>query len=90
MQREVGVPTVVTIDRPDIIAMIEEATGALTAGNKTDAVALAMRCLLDQHAWRGPLFGAHPGSVRMRPDVGLTAPALDVEPDAATGREAAR
>jgi hypothetical protein len=83
-------PTVVTINRPDVIAMIEEAAGALTAGNKTEAVALAMRRLLDQNARRGSLFGAHPGSVRVRDGVDLTAPALDVEPDAATGREVER
>jgi len=84
------VPTVVTINRPDVIAMIEEAAGALTAGNKTEAVALAMRRLLEQHARRGSLFGAHPGSVRVRHGVELIAPALDVEPDAATGREVER
>jgi hypothetical protein len=83
-------PTVVTINRPDVIAMIEEAAGALTAGNKTEAVALAMRRLLEQYARRGSLFGAHPGSVRVRGGVDLTAPALDVEPDAATGREIER
>jgi hypothetical protein len=62
----------------------------LTAGNKTEAVALAMRRLLDQHARVGSLFGAHPGSVRVRSGVDLIAPALDVEPDAASGREIER
>jgi hypothetical protein len=46
-----------------------------------------MRRLLDEHARAGSLFGAHPGSVRVRDGVDLTAPVLDVEPDAATGRE---
>jgi hypothetical protein len=83
-------PTVVTINRPDVIALIETAATTLTSGNKTEAVALAMRRLLEQHARSGSLFGAHPGSVRIRDGVDLTAPALDVEPDAATGREIER
>jgi hypothetical protein len=33
------------------------------------------------------LFGAHRGSVRVREGVDLLEPALDVEPDAETGRE---
>jgi hypothetical protein len=83
-------PTVVTINRPDVIALIEVAAKSMTAGNKTEAVALAMRRLLEQNARSGSLFGAHPGSVRLRDGVDLTAPALDVEPDAATGREIER
>ena len=62
----------------------------LTGGNKTEAVALAMRRLLDAQARAGSLFGAHPGSVRVREGVDLTAPILDVEPDAETGREIER
>ena len=81
---------VVTINRPDVVAMIEKAAEALTDGNKTEAVALAMRRLIEQHARTGSLFGAHPGSVRVREGVDLTAPALDVEPDAETGRELER
>jgi hypothetical protein len=83
-------PSVVTINRPDVIALIEVAAKSMTAGNKTEAVALAMRRLLEQNARSGSLFGAHPGSVRVRDGVDLTAPALDVEPDAATGREIER
>jgi hypothetical protein len=49
-----------------------------------------MRRLLEQNARSGSLFGAHPGSVRVRDGVDLTAPALDFEPDAATGREIER
>jgi hypothetical protein len=86
---ETPVVAVVTINRPDVVAMIEEAS-KLTAGNKTEAVALAVRRLLDQNARKGSLFGAHPGSVRVRDGVDLTAPVLDVEPDAATGREIER
>jgi len=80
-------PNVVTISRPDVIALIEEAAKELTGGNKTEAVALAVRRLLDQHARSGSLFGAHQGSVRIREGIDLIAPALDIEPDAETGRE---
>ena len=83
-------PNVVTINRPDVIALIEEAAKKLTGGNKTEAVALAMRRLLDQVARAGALFGAHRGSVRVHPGVDLTAPILDVEPDAESGREVNR
>jgi hypothetical protein len=83
-------PTVVTINRPDVVALIEEAANKLTDGNKTEAVALAMRCLLDQDARTGSLFGAHRGSVRVHEGVDLIAPALDVELDAETGREIER
>ena len=80
-------PNVVTINRPDVIALIEEAAGKLTAGNKTEAIALAMRRLLDQDARAGSLFAAHRGSVRVREGVDLLAIALDVQLDAETGRE---
>jgi hypothetical protein len=81
---------VVTINRPEVVALIEEAAKKLTAGNKTEAVALAVRRLLDQNARAGSLFGAHRGSVRVNEGVDLTAPALDVVPDADTGREVER
>lgn len=81
---------VVTINRPEVVALIEEAAGKLTGGNKTAAVALAVRRLLEQSARGGSLFGAHEGSVRVGAGVDLLAPALDVEPDAATGREIER
>jgi len=81
---------VITINRPDVVALIEEAAKKLTHGNKTEAVALAVRRLLDADARAGSLFGAHKGSVRVKEGVDLTAPALDVEPDAETGREIER
>ena len=81
---------VVTINRTEVVALIEEAARKLTNGNKTEAVALAMRRLLDENARAGSLFGAHRGSVRIRDGVDLLAPALDVEPDAETGREIER
>ena len=34
---------VVTINRPDVVALIEEAANKLTGGNKTEAVALGVR-----------------------------------------------
>ncbi len=83
-------PIVVTINRPDVVALIEQAANKLTAGNKTEAVSLAMRRLLEQHARAGTLFGAHPGSVRVRAGVDLVTAGLDDELDAATGRELAR
>jgi hypothetical protein len=81
---------VVTINRPEVVALIEEAARKLTHGNKTEAVALAMRRLLDADARAGSLFGTNKGSVRVREGVDLTAPALDVEPDTETGREVDR
>lgn len=81
---------VVTINRPDVVALIEEAAKKLTHGNKTEAVALAMRRLLEQNARAGSLFGAHRGSVQTHEGVDLIAPALDVQPDAETGREVER
>jgi hypothetical protein len=80
-------PTVVTINRPDVVALIESMAKRFTGGNKTEAVALAMRRLRDQDARVGSLFGRHRGSVRVREGVDLTAP-MDLEPmDAETGRE---
>jgi hypothetical protein len=82
--------SVVTINRPDVVALIEEAAKKLTEGNKTEAVALAVRRLLEQNARAGSLFGAHRGAVRVHEGVDLVAPALDVQPDAETGREVKR
>jgi hypothetical protein len=80
-------PSVVTINRPDVIELIEEVAEKLTDGNKTEAVALAMRRLLEQDARAGSLFGAHPGSVRVRDGVDLTAPVFDETLDAESGKE---
>jgi hypothetical protein len=81
---------VVTINRPDVVALIEQAADKLTRGNKTEAVALAVRRLLEEDTRAGSLFGAHRGSVRVCGDVDLTQPALDTMPDAETGRELER
>jgi len=56
---------VVTINRPEVVALIEEAANKLTRGNKTEAVALAVRRMLEENARAGSLFGAHGGSVRV-------------------------
>ncbi len=74
----------VTIDRPDVVALIGEAAKRLTRGNKTEAVALAVRRLLAENAREGSLFGAHPGSVRVREGADIVEPVLDVEPDVET------
>ncbi len=87
---EMLMANVITINRPEVVALIEEAARKLTHGNKTEAVALAVRRLLDENARAGSLFGAHRGSVRVREGVDLLEPALDVEPDAETGREVER
>jgi hypothetical protein len=55
--------------------------------NKTEAVALAMRCLLEKNARATSMFGAHQGSVQVREGVDLVAPTLDVVPDAESGKE---
>jgi hypothetical protein len=81
---------VVTINRPDVVALIEQAANKLTRGNKTEAVALAVRCLLEADTHAGSFFGAHRGSVRVREGVDLTQPLLDTVPDAQTGRELER
>lgn len=78
---------VVTINRPDVVALIEEAAVKLTGGNKTEAVALAVRRLLDTNARRGSLFGRHPSSVTVLGDEDLISPVLDVVPDAESGKE---
>jgi hypothetical protein len=79
--------TVITIHSPEVVALIEKAAEQLTGGNKTEAVALAMRRLLEQRARAGSLFGAHRGSVKIQEGVHLVASALDVVPDAESGRE---
>jgi hypothetical protein len=81
---------VVTINRPDVVALIEQAANRLTHGNKTEAVSLAMRRLLEQDARAGSLFGAHLGSVQIRAGVDLIKPVLAIVPDAEIGREIER
>ena len=80
-------PTVVTINRPDVVDLIEKAARQLTNGNKTEAVAMAMRRLLDLESRTGTLFGRQRGSVRIAEGVDLIEPVFDDEMDAETGRE---
>ena len=82
--------TVITINRPGVVALIRKAAKTLTHGNKIEAVALAVRRLLEQDARAGSLFGAHRDSVRVQEGVDPFAAVLDVEPDAETGREVER
>ena len=80
--------TVVTINRPDVVALIEDMAAKHTGGNKTEAVALAMRRLRDQEPRVGSLFGLMPGSVTVAEGVDLiTETAFDELTDAETGRE---
>jgi hypothetical protein len=69
----------VTIDRPDVVALIERAAAELTGGDQTELVSIAVRRLLGESARSGSLFGAHPGSVRVKPGVDLVQPVLDDE-----------
>jgi hypothetical protein len=78
---------VVTIDQPDVVALIEAMANKFTNGNKTEAVALAMRRLQDQDARVGSLFGLMRGSVRVREGVDLTEPVFNELTDAETGKE---
>jgi hypothetical protein len=75
--------TVVTINRPDVVALIETLAERLTSGNKTEMVAMALRTLQARDLRSGSLFGANPGSVIVREGVDLTAPILEDEMDAA-------
>ena len=78
--------SVVTINRPDVVALIEDTAKRLTGGNKTEAVALALRRLQESTARTGSLFGGQNGSVTVRHGVDLIAPVLEDPTDAETGR----
>ena len=78
---------IVIIDRPDVVALIATMADRFTAGDRTEAVALALRRLWDGPVRTGSLFGMHPGSVRVAEGVDLTEP-LPYEPtEAETGAE---
>lgn len=83
-------PQVVTINRPDVVALIEEAASQLTGGNKTEAIAIGMKRLLADAAYAKPLFGAHPRSVVVGEGVDLIAPVFNDALDAETGDETRR
>ena len=70
---------VVTINRPDVVALIEKAAKQITGGNKTELMATAVRCLLEQKisaeavvrcaSWLGPCpqgRGSHAAGSRRR------------------------
>jgi len=69
------------------VALIEQAAIKLTHGNKTEAVALPLRRLLEDTARAGSLFWAHRGSVQVREGVDLVASAFDPESELETGQE---
>lgn len=72
--------TVVTINRPDVVALIAQAAEQFTSGNKTEAVALALKQMLDRDGRSKPLFGAHRGSVTwIDPALDLTQPTFALE-----------
>ncbi len=67
---------VVMINRPDVAALIEAAAKRFTGGNKTEAVALTLRRLLEENMRSGSLFGRQRRSVIVRDGVNLVAPVL--------------
>ena len=73
---EAAMAEVVTINRPDVVALIEAAAKRFTGGDKTEAVALALRRLLDENTRSGSLFGRQKGSVIDKDGVDLIAPVL--------------
>lgn len=84
-------PAAVTIDRPDILALIEKAANRLTGGDQTEAVALALRRLLEREERTGSLFGRQRGSVQVAEGVDLiTASGFDEPMNKKTGGEPGR
>ena len=67
----------VTIDRPDVVAMVENIAALFTDGDKVEAVALALRHYLDSRKRTGSPFDALKGTVTVAPGVDLTAPFFD-------------
>ena len=80
----------VTITRPDVVAMIERAADALTGGDTTELVAIAVHRLLDETVRMQSPFGADPGSVKVLRGVDLTQPIINPQTDAENGREVRR
>ena len=88
--KEMAIASVVTINRPDVGALIEKAADQITGGNKTELVAMAVRHLLEETARKSSLFGSHPGSVRIRRGVDLTKPVWNDSMGAGTGHKIRR
>ena len=81
-------PEAFTIDQPDILALIEKAADRLTGGDKMEAVALALRRLLEREERTGSLFRRQRGSVQVAEGVDLiTVSCFDEPTDAETGKE---
>ena len=74
--------TVVTINRPDVVAEIEALAKRFTGGNKTAVVAMALKALSQRDVRSGSLFGCMQGTVVVRDGVDLTAPVLEDAMDA--------
>lgn len=68
---------VVTINRRDVVELISRAAARFTGGNKTEAVARALRQMLDQDDRGRPLYGAHRDSMWMDPAWDLTGPTFE-------------
>lgn len=79
------IANVVTISRPEVVALIEEAAVKLTQGSKTEAVALVLRHLLEATARSGSLVGAYRHSVRIHPGCDLLAPGSETQPKVEDG-----
>lgn len=85
-------PDTVTIDHPVILDLLDQAANRLTGGDRTAAITLALRRLLEREERTvEPLFGCLQGSVRVADGVDLvTASGFDEGlTDAETGRELA-
>ena len=76
-----------TISRPEVIALIEEAAKNLIRDQQDRGGCLSHAASLGPGCVGVPLFEAHRGPVRVRQGVDLIAPTPGVEPDAETGRE---
>jgi hypothetical protein len=81
---EGSMATVVTVNSPEVVALIEVASKRFTHGNKTAVIKLALETLLNRNALANSLFGAHPGTVVAADGVDLTAPVLTDPLDAET------
>lgn len=77
--------TVVTLNRPDVVARIEALAARFTGGNKTELVAMSLAAFEKSRERTGPLFDTMRGSVKIREDVDLTAPVLEDPMDAELG-----
>ena len=77
----------VVIDRPDVVALIATMADRFTAGDRIEAVALALRRLGEQPVRSGSLFGVLRGTVRIADGVDLTEPLPHEPTDAETGAE---